>query len=885
MLKRLNWPILLIIFLLLPNIVAAADPIRVIVLPFTVLSPEPRPELSREITRVVEQELEKEGAAAVQSDPTIPMPVLSSGAMGAVDAIKTFGAKNRVDAVVWGSTTWIGEGFSLDVNLVETYGRKSPFTFFQQGRGAENLPAMVKKVTGELALQLFRRQKVTDVRVEGNDRIEADAIKRQIATRSGEAFLASRLSKDIKAIFAMDYFDDVRVEAEDQVDGKLVVFTVKEKPTIRKIRLAGNTVLKDEEINDEILDIKTGSILNIARLQRNVERIKDSYREKNYHNVEVSYRIEPLENNQTDLEFVIEEGEKLLIKSIQFVGNSQFDEDELKDLMKTSEKGFFSWITSSGDLNREDLRQDSTRIAAYYHNNGFIQARVSDPQIDFKPEWVEITIKIEEGPQFAVGAVTIEGQDLGASEAELLQKVKITAEENYNREILRNDVLALTDYYSDLGFAYAQVSPKVKRDYDQRKVDIAYVIDKGKPVVFERIVISGNTRTRDKVIRRQLKVYEQESYSGVRLKKGVQRLHRLEYFEDIKVNTEKGSRDDTMVLNIDVTEKSTGALSFGGGYSSVEDLFFMAQISQRNFLGRGQILQLKGQIGGTTNKFDLSFTEPWLFDIPLSAGFDVYKWDRDYDDYTKDSVGAGMRLGYPIIDHLRFTMGYMYDIADITDITDQASDSVREMAGENITSSVQAELRWDSRDRIFNPSRGSIHKLIIEYAGLGGDVGFAKYQAETGWYLPIVWELVGFVRGKGGYVEQTENKKLPDWEKFYLGGINSLRGFDWRDISPTEVNSKGIETEVGGEKFVQMNLELIFPIYKKAGLMGVLFYDTGNVWRESEDIEFNDLRESAGFGFRWYSPVGPIRVEYGHILDRQEDEDTGRWEFTMGASF
>jgi outer membrane protein insertion porin family len=336
-----------------------------------------------------------------------------------------------------------------------------------------------------------------------------------------------------------------------------------------------------------------------------------------------------------------------------------------------------------------------------------------------------------------------------------------------------------------------------------------------------------------------------------------------------------------MILKIHVTEKPTGTLSFGGGYSSIENFFVMAAIQQRNLFGRGQILQLRGEIGGTTTRYTLSFTEPWLFDIPLSAGFDVFNWQRDYDTYDKDTKGGGVRFGYPVWDFTRLYLSYSYELADISDITDDASESVWELEGSNVTSSVSSTLRYDSRDKIFNPTKGSDHSFTVQYAGLGGDIGFTKYLADTGWYFPLFWNTVGFLHGRGGYVTENSGGKLPDYEKFYLGGINSLRGFDWRDIHLTDEDG----AKIGGEKFIQFNVEYLIPLIREAGIMGVLFFDTGNVYDETDDIDFGELRESAGFGIRWYSPMGPIRIEYGHILDPEEGEGDGRWEFTMGSAF
>ena len=469
--------------------------------------------------------------------------------------------------------------------------------------------------------------------------------------------------------------------------------------------------------------------------------------------------------------------------------------------------------------------------------------------------------------------------DLVLPEEELTDRLKIGAESYFNREIVRNDVLLLTDLYSDEGYAYSRITPRVAQDAEAQKVDITYSISKGEPVYFEQIIITGNTKTRDKVIRRELEIYEQELYSGKRLKEGIRKLNRLDYFEDVKVDTIKGSADDQMVVKIDVTEKPTGTFSFGGGYSSVENLFFMASIQQRNLFGRGQILNLKAELGAVTSRYTLSFTEPWLFDIPLSFGVDLYQWDREYSTYEKDSTGGGLRFGYPLWKNTRGYLSYNYENATISNIDEDAAQSIRELAGTNVTSSVTGALRYDSRDKIFNPTQGQNHRISVEYAGFGGDIAFTKYLAELGIYFPILWKLVGFLHGETGYVEENSGGFLPDYEKFYLGGINSMRGFDYEDIFALDDEGKA----VGGEKYVLFNAELSMPLISEAGLMGVAFYDTGNVYRQDEDIDFGELRQSAGLGIRWYSPMGPLRLEYGWVIDREEGEDAGQWEFSVGA--
>jgi outer membrane protein insertion porin family len=880
---------------------SCAERIQVMVLPFDIHAQPNLEYLKDQVPQLIQRHLERDGATLVNPDT---VPASASGQELTIETVRMLGSQKNADVVIWGSLTWLGQNFSLDGRMVDTSSDAPPISFFSEGEGVENLPAAVKSLSDAISSKLFKREKIAEVRVSGNRRIEQDAIKRVTKTHPGDTLLTRNLSEDMKTIYGMGYFDDVRVESENSPAGKIIIFVVKEKPTIRHIYIRGgkeaqqdvgakkykeekkedlkpSSLVIDEEKIMKSLDIKTGSIVNIFKVQSNIKRIEDLYKEKNYHNVKVTYNIKEQENNQADIEFIIDEGKKILIKEIHFVGNQAYPDKKLKKIMKTSEKGFWSWLTSSGDLKSEDLNQDVELLTSFYHNSGYIQAKVGEPVIEFKDNWIYITIKIDEGQRFKVGTVQFTG-DLLKPEPELSKLIKISKETYFSRQVLRDDIIVIGDLYSDEGYAYADIVPNIDQNTENLIVNITYTISKGSLVYFEGIRISGNTKTRDKVIRRELEIYEQELFSGKKLKQGIRNLNRLDYFEDVKVNTTKGSEPDKMILDIDVKEKPTGTFSFGGGYSSVENMFVVGSITQRNLFGRGQLLRLKAEVGGRTTRYDLSFTEPWLFDIPLSAGVDLYNQNRDYDTYNVSSVGGAVRFGYPVYDYTRVYLSYLYDISDLTDLSATASDYFREMAGKHTTSSVTPSIRYDSRDKTFNPTEGSIGNVSVEYAGVGGDVGFTKYIGEAGRYFPLFWSTVGYLHSRAGYVEQHAGAILPPYDRFYLGGINSIRGFSWDALSPKDQNGYAY----GGNKFIQFNVEYIFPLLKDVGLMGVVFTDVGNLYDDNQSLDLGNMRQTAGFGVRWYSPMGPIRLENGFILDPKPGESqSGRWEFTMGQSF
>ena len=859
----------------------AQEEIRVVVLPFEVHAPEGLDYLRVQIPELVREQLKEEGVVAME--PGEPFEGVSVTQEGGLERLRGSGLRAGADYVIWGSFTRIGKHFSLDAKILKSYGDDPPEPVYVEGYGLETLLDSVHRLARDVGMKVLRREKVAAVIISGNKRIESEAIKRIMKTKEGDIYLAKHLQDDLKSIYKMGYFGDVRVETSDTPKGKVVTFQVVENQTIGNIRIRGNKNFEEEKIKD-VVNVRSGSILNINKLRDDLQQIENFYKEKGYHHARVTYETRPVSDNRVDLDFIVEENEKVSIKAISFEGNKVYDDDTLKKLMKTKGKGFFSWFTSSGDLDREALEQDISKVAAYYHNHGYIQAKVAEPRLTYKGKWIHIAIKIEEGPQFAIGKVDMEGDLIQPKEA-LIEKLKINKEQVYNRELIRKDILTLGDIYSDAGYAYADISPRIDQDLKEFKADVVYVINKGPLVYFEKIIIAGNTKTRDKVIRRELKVYEQEPFSGSGLKRGVRNLYRLEFFEDIKADTTKGSADDKMILKIDVTEKPTGAFSFGAGYSSIDQLFAMVSISQRNLFGRAQVLNLKGQLGGRTTTYTFSFTEPWLFDIPLSAGIDLYNMTMDYDTYDKDSLGGSLRFGYQVFDYTRLNFSYNYERANIKNLTEDAALAIRDLEGENIGHTLTGVLHRDSRDRIFNPTEGSDNSIMIKHAGtpMGGDIGFTKYVLDSGWYIPLFRGTVGMLHGRFGYIHDDPVGKVPLWERFYLGGMGSVRGYDWRDISPED---RDTGDKIGGNKMVQLNVEFMFPIIKKAGLMGVLFYDTGNAYDDEENIELGELRRSVGYGFRWYSPIGPIRLEYGHILDDKEGrKGEGGWEFTMGMAF
>ncbi|MDQ7838405.1 MAG: outer membrane protein assembly factor BamA [Thermodesulfobacteriota bacterium] len=810
--------------------------------------------------------------------------------VGEIDRSRLFDAKYMRDAagklgadcIVWGSITKIGQRLSLDVWLLEVAGTKGPMPLYAETTGAEQLDKALHKIVGNIQFAVLKKERIGEVFFSGNRRIESEAIRTHIKSKPGDIFNKDRLSEDMRSIFAMGYFTEINIDVKDSPEGKIVTFMVTEKPVIKDIKVEGNIGVETEKVK-EVISVRTNSILKLKDIQESEEKIRSLYREKGYYGTLLDHKLSDLPNNEAILTFSIKEGEKVHIKEIRFVGNKVFGSKQLKDMLETTERGFLSWLTSSGILNRDVLERDLSKITSFYYNNGYIEAKIGEPEIEHKEKFIFITIPIEEGSQFTVGSVDIEGKLIKPKE-ELLSILKIRQEKTYSRDVLRKDILVLTDVYADAGYAYAEVAPEIAKDDMGKKVNITFFIQPGGKVHFDRIEISGNTKTRDKVIRRELRIAEGDQFNAEGLRKSNQRLQRLGFFEDVNIAPVKGTDETKMDLNVEIKEKPTGAFSIGGGYSSVEHFIGMAEISQRNLFGRGQELSLRAQTSSRSTRYNLSFTEPYFLDTKLATGVDLFNWETEYDDYTKKSTGGGLRLGYPLTDNLRVFGGYRFEDATMSDVSSTASWVIVESMDIHVTSSLNAAIERDTRNSYVDPTAGSINSFSIEYAGgfLGGDSAYTKYTAKSGWYYPLFWDTVGHINGAIGYVKENPDGKLPVYEKFYLGGLNSVRGFKFGDISPID---PATGERIGGEKMLLFNVEYIFPLIKKAGLKGVVFFDAGNAFREEDSYNLTDLRTSVGFGFRWFSPIGPLRLEWGYNIDPEPGEKSSSWDFTIGGAF
>jgi outer membrane protein insertion porin family len=510
-----------------------------------------------------------------------------------------------------------------------------------------------------------------------------------------------------------------------------------------------------------------------------------------------------------------------------------------------------------------------------YQNNGYINVQVGEPVVEINREagGIIITVPItREGDQFKVGKVTLTGDSV-FKEEELRQKVRLSTGEIYSREAVRNDITQLTDAYADRGYAFADVTPTVSIDPGTRVVNLAFTTRPGPKVYIGRIDIIGNERTRDQVIRREMRLDEGELYSATPR----QRLTNLQYFEEVKIDTKRRGEEELMDLAVEVTERSTGQFTAGIGFSSIESVVFTASVSQSNLFGRGQSISLSARVGSLSQDFAIDFQEPYLFGQPINAGATVFRRSLDYDTFESRRTGVGLTLGRILGEYARVAVTYNYEIVEIDDLDPGASELLQQEEGTSYTSSITPRIVWDSRDTQFDPAGGSVQAFEVTGAGLGGTNRYYKVVGSSTWYFPLPQGLTGFVRGRFGIGDGYAGKVLPAAERFFLGGATTIRGFEFRDIGPKD--SRG--NPLGGTSFLQFNLEIGRSFGRLLRL--VTFFDAGNVYNPGNQFDFGDLRRSAGVGFRLITPLGPIRLDYGFKLDRRRGESMGAIGFLLGT--
>jgi outer membrane protein insertion porin family len=734
--------------------------------------------------------------------------------------------------------------------------------------------------------------KVDAIEIAGNRKVESEAVIEKLSTKTEQVLDNYLLRKDIQRIYEMKYFDEVEAWHKRSGSKNILLFKLKEKPIIGKVEFSGNDEINDDDLKEQI-KTKEFQILDVATLKADVMALQKHYEEKGFFIAQASYQVKEQKNGSVSVIFKIKEWDKVMVKKVTFLGNKAILDDELKGFMQTREESLFSGLSGSGNFKELNFQTDIERLKYLYKTRGYLQVNVNNPVVTVSDDkrWIFITIQVIEGPQFSVNNVYFNGELL-FTEAEMMSKVKMKSGEIYNEENLRLDIQTLTEMYQDKGYAFANVLRTLEIVPGENKVDVVFSFEKGKICYFGKILVKGNTKTRDKVIRRELKIHEGQMYTGSGLRTSKENVNRLGFFqpESVIFNTvAQRGKDNILDVEISIKERATGQISVGAGYSTATQGFVQASIAQNNFRGLGQNINFNMSVAANQQIYNLGFTEPYLFDTKWTAGADYFRTISNFiRSFSYEKHGFDLRVGYPIFDYTRLFLTYRYEDNTIRNVTNPTIDPKLENGS---AGSVQASLVNDKRNNIFEPTAGHYASTSIEYAGVGGIQRWLRGDVEGRYYKPIWEELVFRSRGTVSQIFKTEERGIPRIERFSMGGARNMRGFRLEDIGPL-IKARNLQTgsfdtfNKGGLFQVLTTFELEHPMIKEAGLKWVLFTDVGNVYEEriGKDGDYTQ-RANYGFGFRWFSPIGVLRFEFGFPLNKREREAPNQFHFDIGQLF
>ncbi|UKJ72929.1 outer membrane protein assembly factor BamA [Azospirillum brasilense] len=741
---------------------------------------------------------------------------------------------------------------------------------------------------GTLVAQMFSGGTIRDIRVEGVQRIEPTTVRSYLAVAPGDPFDPDRIDQSLKALFNTGLFADVVLKR----DGDALVVQVAENPIINRIAFEGNRRIEKENLEKEI-QLRPRVVYTRTRVQSDVQRILDIYRRQGRFAATVEPKIIQLDQNRVDLVFEINEGVRTGVRSITFIGNEKFSDGTLREAIQTRESAWWRFMTSDDNYDPDRLNYDRDLLRRYYLKEGYADFRVVSAVAELTPDREDfvITFTVDEGERYKFGKMDI-STSLKALDPEQLRSVLSTREGDwYNAQEVENTITKLSNAVGDLQYAFVDVRPRISRNRDNQTIDIVYDIVEGPRVFVERIDVTGNVRTLDKVVRREMLLSEGDPFSTTKLRRSEQRIKDLGYFERVNITTAEGSAPDRTVMNVEVTEQSTGEISIGAGYSTSDGPLADFSIRERNLLGRGQDLRFGATVSGSRQEYDVSFTEPYFLDRDLSAGFDLFRITRDYQDessFDEKSTGMALRMGYPLTENLRQRVYYQLQNTDITSVPSSASRYIQDQKGSRLTSLIGQELTYDRRNSRLNPTEGYYIRLTNDLAGLGGDARFLRNRLGAGYYLPLFDESwVVSATGEVGYIVGIGDDGIALSDRFFIGG-DTLRGFNTAGIGPRDLRTGDA---LGGTRYYRGSVEMTFPVGlpEEFGLKGHAFTDVGTLGK----VDINDplvpddesVRLSVGTGLSWRSPFGPIRLDFAVPILKEDYDKKEIFRFSFGTRF
>jgi len=747
-----------------------------------------------------------------------------------------------------------------------------------------------------LALCYAQEEKlITAIEIKGNKAISITKIISQIKSRVGSPYIASIVSDDLKRLYATGFFEDVKVETEDFKEGVKLIFEVKEKPIIEKITFIGQRRIREQILKEEIKS-KDGQFLDYPLILSDLEILKKLYERRGFSQAKIDYTIEiSPETNKAKVQFKILEGGRIKIGKLFIKGNKSFSHRRIVRLMKTRP----SWFFRAGVYKEDVLKEDIERIKSFYQKEGFVDIKV-DYNIGFHPKkgFILVNIDITEGKKYIVGDIYIKGNK-DIVETDIRKRLtECISGKVFSGEAISKDILNISGLYFDKGYIFTEIKEITYLNPKTDRVDITFNIIENQICYVNLIKIKGNTKTKDVVIRRELRIKPGERFDGEKLRRSKERLMNLGFFEEISYDTESTKEPNKRDLVVQVKETKTGEFSFGGGYSSMEEFIGFLEIRQRNFdwrnfpyfTGAGQDLTAHLEFGTVSQNLEISFTEPWIFGYPVSFGFDGYRraHERETDigyGYEEKRTGGDLRLGRELTDFLRIDSKYRLEEVEISDIPTGTSAQILKEWGKNTISSLGLSLTYDTRDNIFNPTKGWVISGTWECAGglFGGDKDFLKFQSRISKYFPLLKRSVLETKLRMGIIDAYgDSEDVPIYERFFAGGTYTIRGYRERRISPLDPQTQDL---IGGESMLIGNLEYTFPLIEF--VKGAIFFDTGRVWEKVEDSGSGDFKSSCGLGLRVKTPLGPVRLDYGYPFNKEpgEEKKQPRFHFSVGTGF
>lgn len=739
---------------------------------------------------------------------------------------------------------------------------------------------------------------VKSVDVKGNKTVSNVTILAKVKTHAGETLSSVTLNEDLKRLYGLGYFTDVRIEQEEESTGGVnVLFVVSEKPVLSKIEIEGNKKINKDDIKKEMKSV-TGDFVDQKRVRDDINAVRKLYEKKGFSEAKIDQTLDVNpDTNQAVLRVTIDEGSKVRIKDIQVAGNKSLKSGDILKVMKTQKIAWWGWFRS-GYLKEDELAEDVERIKALYDENGFSDAEVTT-QIEPMQSSDDIILKIlvTEGKKYLVGDIVFNGNSVAKSD-EILKAISMSKGKPFSRRSLRLDVSNIQDLYFEKGYLAAQIRSESAYNEGTDKVDLTYTITENDLTFVEKVRIQGNSKTKDIVIRRELRAYPGESFSGAKLKRSKERLYNLGFFEDVRFETEQGSSPNTRDLVVSVKEAKTGEFSFGGGISSIDSLIGFIQVRQKNFdwqntktfTGAGQDFALRFEGGSVRTNAELSFTEPWVFGYPYSFGFDVFRKEYNRSGtsgffFNQSRAGFDLRLGKEFNEYDKGLLMYKLEEVKISDLPDNSSQALTAELGKNTTSSLALTLTHDERDNVQNPTNGYIASGTGETAGgfLGGDRDFSKLYGVASAYFKNFDVNVLELKIRGGVADSFGNSEsVPIYERYFAGGANTIRGYRERRVGPRD---SGNQDPVGGEAYWIGNVEETFPVYPNL-IKGAVFFDIGSVYETIQDFGNGGTFSGIGAGVRVKTPIGPLKLDMGYPLDDVPNEKKNmRFYFSISQGF